>query len=1777
MRDACPRANDEKSHRATGGHRFHGSASTGSRAHRPDASSGVHGLPNPPPTSLPRSLTWVGCLCLATLCVLWGQDGRAQLQGMRAQLPGMDAEESDEQREDGADLENGLYLPTDRQLQRQLGNALKMVADAQWSDAAALLDEVLASDSDAFMPPEGASRRRSKADSGEHLTWRSVKTLAEEAIGSMAEEGRDAYDLQFRAKAERALSQAIDDGDMAAVIAVARRWFHTPSGAAAAMLAALDRLDAGDPFAANNWLTHVADSPGGARFEPTLSVLRAVAEFRAGRAASASSLLEKVRLGRKTDFRVAGRNENLASASDALQEWLLTHFGRNAAGPDLYRQDWLLFRGDAARNAFDTGDATVAAIGSDRGVADVGVAGRTPSGQKSGPNQNEGVNDSSMGGPRPLLAPRYRVPLARHPEEARGWMRKRRSLSVRDASRLPAASPLAIGERLLAMSPGGLLAIDFSSGKRVWLAPSPFPEIERPSESTQDPTQVVNNTFEPVFDDCTSGGLASDGRLVFVIESPAVTTADPTVLFQGPAAGMAAGNVRPGNVLSAYRLEDGSLAWRSPLSMAPVGGGEAGPRSTDSTAAGDVAASQGWFVGPPLPVGAELFVLVEHQGGLKLVSLDHDTGRLNWSQPLADLDDDLSVFGGRGSSRRVSGLSPSMAEGVLVCPTGAGALIAVDLSTRTLRWAYRYATKTDDTWMRMGNGMLIRRGNGVVAVMPGQAIPTPTNDPSTRRRDGVPVLADGRVVIAPRESDEIHCLDLKSGAVQWRRTAANCLYVAGIHDGRVILVGQHAVEARRLSDGEDAWQAPVLLGDTSPSGRGFLAGGRLYLPLETPEVMEIDQTTGRVVGRSPARNGAIPGNLVFHRGEVISQGIDSLDVFHQSQTLLKGIEAAGSDDGWKAYWLGQLLLDAGRTAEGLASVWQAHERSPASIDMDVVAESVLFALRQDFVTASRYWRQAVKDPTHALTDEILRAVVDGALASGDAAEAWEAYQLIARLSPVSAADGSEAAADPITTSTWRPDRALDAAATDDRLFTDSSDASVACSPDRWMRGRIERLRKEAAEPLRSRIDLAINAAFERAMKADLAAADAVGDRATREGEGPRAALWRLIDLFGGSDGASQAARSYLVGQPIGDERGQSDADRLKIDLMRLKVFRRGGVAQPADAVGESDNAVGERRAKRPPIERTSEPDDGDRRLTDETNAADGDAIASAAEAFWPLGRVTVEHVGQSANGRQGQRLQRPSRILPVPCAGALTASPKGLDLGAIRLSIDTQAGNAIVVTDGFGRRMGEPLPVDDASGRFAVVAAMQPSIADASVLGRLVVVRFGSTLAGFEVRPEGNRRLWTRSDEGPMPIQVNRQARVVVRRNAGISLGMRPVEPTDAGSADGEIQVGQAVTDGVPVLSQRTLDVCDPATGRVVWSRSKLPAAAEIFGDETCVVVCPRDGRKAMVLSMIDGRVLVTRDVPPREQRLATVGRSVVAIEGAAQTSPSADGKGDGPTWAPRNTLVGLGGRVSLVSIDPLSGHRLPLGTFAADARATQLEGEGLAVLEPDGRFTVVDVARGAPRFSVKLPAAPDTIEQLHVLPWQDRLIVAVGRPETPEEQRRLEGLGTITGVPSGGWQATEETILLTGSVWALDRKTGESIWPVPATVLRHGLPLQQPQDLPVLVFVRQIHSPSGEDRPRLSILCLDKRTGHAVYDDDRAGTDHHPLFSSEIVGDPGSHSVEISRGADRLRLVFDGRPIPPHPPYQATGNPTSSSGTLGTIGREFEKWMQRALQSLPF
>jgi outer membrane protein assembly factor BamB len=1598
------------------------------------------------------------------------------------------------------DGDGGIGFPNDRLRERQLDRGRRLVADQRWSDAAALFDEILAADRDSFFRVNRQQR-----------TWQSIKSETNRVVGSLEKPGREAYELQFRARAERMLEQAVAANDGPGIVAVARRWFHTPAGYRATLLAAIEALEANQPLAAAAWLERLSAVDGAAAFEPTLSIMRAVAWLRAGDRTAAAAILEQARASGRNVVRIAGKDVTVSFPAGGGLAWLTALVGEPKSRTGHHGGDWVMHRGDAARN---------------------------------------GVATAS----RPLLAARYRVPLARHPEESRLLHAQRRLHDDQELAVLPAGTPLAVDGTILVHTTMGLLAVDFETGKRVWLQPggggaAPLHAALGEEDGVGDAD--ATSSFNSVFEDATSGTLASDGRLVFVVEShpDAVSPQQAGGMNFRPAmpaagrAGLQAGGWKGGNTLSAYDVADrGALRWRLPARAGLIG-----------DEAGQPASGTAWYLGAPLPAGKQLLVLVEEKGEVRLDVIDADTGRLEWSQPFAEVDERWAIDNRDSHTRRLAGLSPALAEGVLVCPTGAGAVVAIDLATRTLLWAHEYPRPREVAANGFANGGLARpRADGAREPRPGRWL------------DSAPVLAGGRVLLAAGDSQELLCLDLRRGEVVWRLPRKDRLYVAGVVEGRAIVVGRRGVEAIDPANGRVVWQRPFGAEQGSTSGRGILTEQRFFLPLDTPEVVEIDLADGRIVGRSAARGDAIPGNLLAYRGEVISQGADALEVFHQSAALELRIETAlkaDPQDAWAILWRGQLDLDRGNVAGGIAAVRAAHALQPTRVPANVVAGALLFALQRDFPQASPLWREAVAlsgSPSTAIV--ALRVTVDGFLRTGDFPQAWEAARQLL-------ASDESAEAEKILENGLVSAAITDAAG----LIADGADPLLSVTPARWIQGRFAALFAKAPPSLRGEMD-----AF---MANESAAAVGATDRV--------AGLRRFVERFGRHERSLAVRRQLAEALDEAIEAGASGEERrglvVERDFVLLDMARVGMPADRAHAeaslarIRHEISGIPAAHAIMNPSERRA-------------GQTGGQAEA------WPIGRIVPRRAGR--DGRTGGlrretdevRFMR-SRLMNIPVVSGTDSFLPGLEL-----AFDLHQQSGIIATDGYGRQIGDPFGLKSRSDAARLMPLFQPGGMDeAFVVGRLVFIRAGASIAAFEMAGAGgagqgkggHRPLWMVTDTSD-PTGEARAAGFVMNiggraaRQGNIPLGAKVSEPRpgDEVGRRGSALAGTARRTGVAILVDRSLKVYDPLSGRPLWERQRLPPASELIGDDDYLCVCPPDGRAAVVLAMADGRIVRTVDLPASERRLITSGRSILSVQPMAAEHDQGSASAAGATSADAADTA-WARRVRLDVFDPVDGQSRPLGDYPGESRASAAGDGRLAVVDPSGNLSLLDIDAARVVFRTRLPDMPAGLEQLQVLPWVDRYLVLVGRAETAEEQRQLNRIGAIA--PLSGMQGRHMSHLVTGSLWAVDGSSGDMLWPVPATILRHAVQSHNGSQLPVLLFARSIQPEREPDRQQLSVLCLDKRTGQAVYVDDRfngraAARPDGGAGGCAISGDPATHTIALSQGrrdTPDVQLDFSGAPTAPRPPFQAGA--ARSAGPVDPLV-EIEYWIKKALAiPLPF
>ncbi len=241
----------------------------------------------------------------------------------------------------------------------------------------------------------------------------------------------------------------------------------------------------------------------------------------------------------------------------------------------------------------------------------------------------------------------------------------------------PSWVPIRVGNHLLMRTTERLVGVDYRTGKRVWTYPwqtasEELDQDEQSLDSLENESELGELLRQRVWNDYPYGQITSDGQRVFMLDS-----LQRVELM--PFGGMNMRGTRPAdgrsNTLVALDLKtEGKLLWR-------LGAGI--DDGTELSAA--------FFLGPPLPLDGRLYVLAELSGDISLFCLDPASGAEIWRQQLVAVES-----GGieTDAIRRISGAVPTHHEGILVCPTGAGAIVAIDLGDRMIRWGSSYDRNT---------------------------------------------------------------------------------------------------------------------------------------------------------------------------------------------------------------------------------------------------------------------------------------------------------------------------------------------------------------------------------------------------------------------------------------------------------------------------------------------------------------------------------------------------------------------------------------------------------------------------------------------------------------------------------------------------------------------------------------------------------------------------------------------------------------------------------------------------------------------------------------------------------------------------------------------------------------------------------------------------------------------------------------------------------------------------------------------------------------------------
>jgi outer membrane protein assembly factor BamB len=245
----------------------------------------------------------------------------------------------------------------------------------------------------------------------------------------------------------------------------------------------------------------------------------------------------------------------------------------------------------------------------------------------------------------------------------------------------------------------------------------------------------------------------------------------------------------------------------------------------------------------------------------------------------------------------------TLAQGLVVCSTNGGAVIALDAGTGRRVWAVRYEP----------HGALTRTGE-----------PSP--------RDLTPaVAAGGRIFVAPADYDRVLGLDGRTGTILWESAAMEVSHVLGVaHDWLVCQLGGYVsgLTALDVATGRPAAWGYQRTGapPEAPFGRGFIVEDRVVWPTRGTGVQQL-RWNGDLVHQPVAfmgGPGGLPaGNLAYGDGCLVVATADRLHILLADPSDAKAANARKPTDGATWLWEAEHRRRTNQSAAEVRSAYQA--------------------------------------------------------------------------------------------------------------------------------------------------------------------------------------------------------------------------------------------------------------------------------------------------------------------------------------------------------------------------------------------------------------------------------------------------------------------------------------------------------------------------------------------------------------------------------------------------------------------------------------------------------------------------------------------------------------------------------------------------------------------------------------------------------------------------------------------------------------------------------------
>jgi len=1555
------------------------------------------------------------------------------------------------------EMTDALSIPTDRRSQQSINAAQDLIKEEKWGEASTLLQKLLESKEDIFVEVE----RRTKGPDGKEKVTRQRTSLRVEAnrlLGTMPAQGLAFYELQNGARAKADLAQAKQTGDRQLLAVVAQRYFHTAAGAEATELLGTYRLDRGDYRMAALYFERLLSHYLADKLTP-VTLFKAALAFRCtGDQAKADGVWKQLT---KKDPRGLTLGDQQV-AWDRMQKEL-DQFRAGSTTANSF--DWPTFGGAPNRAAEGVGGAPFLEVKWTQDMHSFGSDNRAEAAIACVDQTLRSLEDRQL----PILPAFY--PIA--------------ATLQKDGKPLP----LVIYRSFCAIH-----AVNAQNGKLYWMTtPSALSidAVARDPGKWGSMHQWINSYgmggSNPLLENSTLGSLSTDNVYVYGIEDLAVPPhPQQTMQIQ-----MNGGRGSIGtfdeflhfNRLQAFELDSGKIKWE-------LGGPGSDSRNGDK---GEL--NQSFFLSAPLPLGDRLYVLNEKNGELRLLCLDpskdanQGENPIAWTQTLATVREKLEVDVGR----RIQAAMPAYSEGVLVCPTNAGAVLAIDLLTHSLVWAhsYRKIPASDPNQPMMGGmpqAVFIRRG---WAFNNGQQ-----QNAASQWRVTAPIIQDGKVVYTPPDGNAILCLNLRDGTPAWESPRADDLYLGGVFNSKVLLVGKNHCRALNLADGKEAWKEKTGM----PSGVGTASNNIYYLPLrkstrskdELPEVCAVNIVTGKIEKESRSRkkqNGSmeIPGNLIFYNGDVISQTALAVASYPQLKVKLAQIDErlkANPNDPIGLTERGELRLDDKNMLQGsvadlrtaLASKPPAKATAEERKKLEEIVprtraklyEALTELFLTDFSGNEKFLEEfkelcKVPPPADGSSQDLLQAqqeeqrrkagylciLGDGREKQGRLLEAFQAYEEFGRLG------GNR------------------------ELISVPGLPALHTRPDVWAQGRISAMVARAAPEKRKPLEDKIASEWK-----------AIENSSDTE------KLRQFVRVFGSLFAIGKEARLRLAERLI-DENAFIEAE---MNLLQLR--QQDDATLAARAIDDLARLMIRKNLLEDAAYyyRILGQDYPQTVIRDGKTGADLFNEQATDKRFLPY----LDEAPSPWSGGKVKAKEIPGTFRSNTATFTLDTDEESLPFFR-RYRLGLSGNNTSTQLKLIDRTTGEDVWKHDVRDVTKMGAMLQNNQNNFRLphqhLGHLVVLSIGPIVYAFD--PIDRKILWDKDLSTPgMSTQTN--------WIADVNGNLQVYYPDGYYQRSG--QTGPIKPSYVCLITRDSVTAVDPEHGNDLWIKTDVTSHTQVFGDDQYVFLVDVNNGAAVAGS---GRAVRAHDGSPvtvpdfaalYQRKLALIGRNLLLRDNESD------------------------GRMALRLYDVQTGKDLWKKAFAANSLDLKSEDPNLVgAVEPanEGKVTVVDLRTRKEVLVTRLgPKDLEKVQDIHLLSDRNHFFLTINKQ--PNTQQNQNG-GFYSNVGNG-----IRSVPVNGNVHAFDRRTGKHLWQPLKEISHQMLIADQCRDLPVLLFTarsnRMFRQGFNQGMMNMSnVVSVEKRTGKILIDKEYSN-DGFMFFALNI--NPRNGTVELIR--PNLKIEHD-------------------------------------------